>query len=654
MPDRPRRVSAVCLVFFLAGIASPQDPGMSNPRPEGLRQRLGHPALRVSEEVRGLGVFPDGTQLVTSSPGGIGLWDVGTGQRVAVAALPSRTGPGKLELPESASLSDPLTTDGKTVALLRHGRVNRYPASLGAAPDALPLFLGIEGLVAVGSTPTNGTVVALTTKGRLIALRTQAEKQTWAQIPLGRLRSNKSLLATGGRLAVFGTSDGGVAVWDILPAATTITGKNLGVVGVADARALALSRDGKWLGAVEGGEKGKGLRIWKVEDLKESATWKCPATEVLALSPGGTIAAGCSGADGKIWLYDIETGKELPTAHATGDVIRFLEFLPKGNGLVAAGKAGVIHVLDPRTGKPLRPEPGHIGAVRAIAQMPDGSCITASNDTTARLWDANGKEVRIFAHPVAVMAAVVSADGKTLFTACADGSVRAWDVAKGTELCQFVAGDVAGAARCVSLSPDGKTLAVGYARGLVHLFNPATLKEPKLLAGSANTVALSYTPAGLLVARDAGHTIRMFDPKAGELRHFEAFAGSADSPSVAVSSDGKFVAGALGEEKESGKSALDVGVWEASSGKLVDRVRVGRREHEVTAVAYISNGKQVVVGDAGGKVWVIDVEKKEMVRKYEGHRGPILGLAVSPDGKTVASGGADTTVLVWDLTKPAP
>src|SRR5262249_28501254 len=37
-------------------------------------------------------------------------------------------------------------------------------------------------------------------------------------------------------------------------------------------------------------------------------------------------------------------------------------------------------------------------------------------------------------------------------------------------------------------------------------------------------------------------------------------------------------------------------------------------------------------------------------RRFAGHRGRVLCLAFSADGKTLVSGSEDTTALVWDLT----
>ena len=36
---------------------------------------------------------------------------------------------------------------------------------------------------------------------------------------------------------------------------------------------------------------------------------------------------------------------------------------------------------------------------------------------------------------------------------------------------------------------------------------------------------------------------------------------------------------------------------------------------------------------------------------FMGHLGPVAGLRFTPDGKAVASGAQDTSVLLWDLSK---
>ncbi len=61
---------------------------------------------------------------------------------------------------------------------------------------------------------------------------------------------------------------------------------------------------------------------------------------------------------------------------------------------------------------------------------PDGrTVLTASDDNTARLWDAaSGKELQRLTHEGAVWAASFSPDGRTVVTASNDKTARLWDI----------------------------------------------------------------------------------------------------------------------------------------------------------------------------------------------------------------------------------
>jgi WD40 repeat protein len=96
--------------------------------------------------------------------------------------------------------------------------------------------------------------------------------------------------------------------------------------------------------------------------------------------------------------------------------------------------------------------------------------------------------------------------------------------------------------------------------------------------------------------------------------------------------------------------ATDAGVWEIATGKLLHRIATGTSGY-VTAVAFLGDGKAVAVGDSLGVVRVFDLGAKEPKHTFTGHRGPVLCLALAHDGKQLASGGSDATILVWKLEK---
>ncbi len=73
----------------------------------------------------------------------------------------------------------------------------------------------------------------------------------------------------------------------------------------------------------------------------------------------------------------------------------------------------------------------------------------------------------------------------------------------------------------------------------------------------------------------------------------------------------------------------------------------------VNAVAFLKDGRVATAGaDARIGIWTRGRPKPDTV--LEGHSGPIVALAVSPDGVTLASASWDHTIRLWPLTGGSP
>jgi len=73
----------------------------------------------------------------------------------------------------------------------------------------------------------------------------------------------------------------------------------------------------------------------------------------------------------------------------------------------------------------------------------------------------------------------------------------------------------------------------------------------------------------------------------------------------------------------------------------------------VMSVAFSPDGKTLVSGGDDGTIRLWDTSGKAIGQPFKGHEGRVISVAFSPDGKTLVSGGQDGTLRLWNRSGKA-
>jgi WD40 repeat protein len=306
------------------------------------------------------------------------------------------------------------------------------------------------------------------------------------------------------------------------------------------------------------------------------------------------------------------------------------EFSPDGKRIVTASEDNTTRLWDAETGQPIGEPlkaPGG-GFVYSAAYSPDGKrIVTASLDKTARLWNAEtGKPIGqpLEGHAGAVLSAAFSHDGKRIVTASFDNTARLWDAETGKPIGEPLEGH-AGAVWSAAFSLDGKRIVTASDDMTVRLWDAETgqpIGEP--LRGHEQTVMSAvFSPDGKrIVTGSLDKTLRLWDAETGQPIG-EALKGHGKGVnSTAFSLDGKRIVSASDDNTAR--------LWDAETGKSIGEPLKGH-EDEVARAAFSPDGKRIVTAslDKTARLW--DAETgKPIGEPLKGHRIECIARRSAP------------------------
>jgi WD40 repeat protein len=396
-----------------------------------------------------------------------------------------------------------------------------------------------------------------------------------------------------------------------------------------------------------------------------------PVSNILSadITPDGSAVVVSLQNEATIGIYDFETGRKRvlfsvenglpPVAYSV--VSPDGKRVALGRGMMNSG--GAVEVWELADSRRTVEHRGHSDGITTVSWTSDGrELVSASFDGTVRVWSAGASADRWTGlsgeAPYAVWAGY-SADGSVLATAGSDGILllAAADL-RPLAMVQIIEPGIAR----LALSPDGRHLAVGCADGRVALYGGLTSGGRRLFVRAASKIgpavpAFSPDGATLAVGGTEGFdasVLLLRTADGGELRRLDVSGSlprNGNRPligGIAFGRDGRTLAALLTTEWSNIDSYI--GLYGTSDGRFLGGG--ARHPGAVAAMAFAGDGSAMatVCDDSNGRVWAIREGKfADRPLLLQGHTGQAKAVAVSPDGRRVAT-AAGREVKIWDAS----
>lgn len=308
----------------------------------------------------------------------------------------------------------------------------------------------------------------------------------------------------------------------------------------------------------------------------------------------------------------------------------------------------------------------------AVAFLPDGSSFITGTDRAedqrliggmVQQWDAASGRLQqtLSEYPGSVSAMAITADGRRAVVAAssplASGEIDIVDTHKrGIRIRELTMehGELS-----VAVTKLGEAIAAGGLSGAVRVIRSTDRQALANFSIAGEILGMSFSPDGQRLVVASGSPPGSILP--GRITCVDT---KSWKPVWATTAHGSAVF--MSKYSEDGTRIYSCGnnteviEWDAASGIKLRSIEF--ENHSVSAIAIAPGGKEIACAldsgteDKGSTAYSIEVRSLgngAILRKLQGHAGPVTALSFSPDGMNLASASLDSTVRLWHIASAA-